>query len=124
MFRVNGDAMIFVLTTSHNKGPAAFLLLKIKTRCVREENDGKDETRKAKPGNEVELLLIAYVIVNDGGEEGATLANSGGETVGCGTDRGWVNFSCDKVTQLGPNWLKNEERKYMVWNDPMCPCSV
>jgi hypothetical protein len=33
---------------------------------------------------------------------------------------GYTSAATKKVTELGPNWLKNEERKYIAWNEWIC----
>ena len=37
---------------------------------------------------------------------------------------GYTSAATRKVTELGPNWLKNEERKYMAWNAVTCSLDV
>ncbi len=96
MLRMDGNAVVFLGAPVPEVGPAALLLLEIEPGGVGEEEEGEQHAGETEPGDDVELGLVVDVVVQDGGQEGAGLANAGGETVGAGTDGGREDLAGDE----------------------------
>lgn len=96
MLGVDGDAVVVLLAARANVCPSALLLLEVETRGVREEECGEEHTGETEPGDDVKLGLDVDVVVEDGGEEGAELADGSGEPVSCGADGRGEDLSRDE----------------------------
>ena len=62
---VHGHAVVVLLASLAEKGPAALLLLQVQPRRVRQEEEGDEHAGQPEPRDEVELGLIADVVVED-----------------------------------------------------------
>jgi hypothetical protein len=93
---VDGNAVVFRLSSGTDVCPSALLLLQIEASGVRDEEQGEQHARKAKPWDEVELSLGSNVVVNNSCEESAAFSNCSGESMSGGTNWGWVNFGGDE----------------------------
>ncbi|KAI6754327.1 hypothetical protein HG530_012841 [Fusarium avenaceum] len=94
--RVDRNTMVLALLAITDITPTALLLLKIETGGIRKEDPSEKHAKEAKPGNDIELGLVIDVVVEDGGEQSAGLANASGETVSTGTDRRGENLASYK----------------------------
>ena len=93
---VNGNTVVFGCPAISDKGPAALLLLEIETGRVGKEEECEDHSGETEPRDDVELGLRIDVVVEDTGEEGASLADTGGQTVSSGADRGGEDLTSDE----------------------------
>lgn len=78
---MNGNAVVLVCTASLDVGEVTFLLLKVETSGVGQEDVGEDKAQDAEPGDDVEAGLSIDVVVDDGRGEGTKLAAGSGEAV-------------------------------------------
>lgn len=108
---VDGDTMIFVLASSTNVGPAAFLLLEIKASGVWHEHNTQEHACQAKPWHDIKLCLGVDVVVEDSSRQSTEFAARGGETVGCGTDSNRIHLSSDKEGDTVRSKLIEEGRQ-------------
>lgn len=96
MLRVDSNTMVLLRLALTDVSPAALLFLEIQTSGVGKEHPGQEHTSKTEPRNDVELGLSINVVVENGGEKSASLAQAGRETVGSGTDGGGEHFTSDE----------------------------
>ena len=76
--------------------PAPFLLLKIETGSVWEEEESQQHPTETEPRHDVKFHRGGDVVIQDGGSQCAEFATCGGKTVGGGTDWSRVDFGGDK----------------------------
>lgn len=87
MLRVDSSTVVLRFSTLADVEPSSFLLLEVEAGGVREEEVGEDDTGETEPGDDVEFLRCADVVVHNSCGKGTKLSNSSCETVSGGTDR-------------------------------------
>lgn len=93
MFGVDSSTVVLGFSTLADVEPSSFLLLEVEAGGVGEEEVGEDDTGETEPGDDVEFLRCADVVVHNGGGKGAKLSDRSCETVGGGTDGGGEDLS-------------------------------
>jgi len=111
MLGVNGNSMVIMFATLNNICPSSFLLLKIETSGIGEEDSGDNHTSKTEPWYDVKLLLDGNVIVKDGGGKSTKLSAGGRETVGCSANWGGINLGSNKEGNSVGTELIEERRQ-------------
>ena len=109
--RVDGHAVVLVSAALTDVLPSALLLLQVETGGVWEPDEGHDHAGDAEPRDDVELLLDGDVVVQNGGEQSTELTEGGGDSVGGGTDWGWVDLGGDEEGHAVGAELVEERRQ-------------
>lgn len=111
MLGVDGNTVVLVGAALTDVAPSSLLLLEVETGGVGKEEPGKEHTSQAKPGNNVESGLDRDVVVENGGEQSTSLADTGREAVGRSSDRGGENLTGDEESDRVGTKLVEEGRQ-------------
>lgn len=92
MLGVDGNAVVIVLATGADEGPAALLLLEIEAGGIGHKHNSQKDTGQPEPGHDVELGLSVNVVVQNRSSQGSEFANGGGETVRSSADSDGIDL--------------------------------
>lgn len=111
MLGVDSNAVVLAFAALTDVAPSSLLLLKIETGGVGKKEPGEEHTSQTKPGNNVESSLDRDVVVQNGGKQSTSLADTGRETVGRSSDGGGENLTSNEESDRVGTKLVEEGRQ-------------